>query len=59
MCAIAAIGVAGQGDPNTRLGLLATELGIDPVPGAQPGGKYCLLNLMWMQSKATGKHVQQ
>nr|AID47196.1 trypsin [Macrophthalmus japonicus] len=38
VCAIAVIGVAGQRDPNTRLGLLATDLGIDPVPGGRPDG---------------------
>lgn len=62
MCAVAAIGVAGQGsgvDPAIRLGLLATDLGIDPVPGGQPGGEYRFLNFIWIQSKASGNYVQQ
>lgn len=44
-CVVAAVGVASQGqrhtgsvDPNIRLGLLAEELGLPPVPGANPNG---------------------
>lgn len=38
-CVVAAVGVAGQQggiDPNIRLGLLAEQLGVDPVPGGNP-----------------------
>lgn len=38
-CVVAAVGVAGQQggiDSNIRLGLLAEQLGVDPVPGGNP-----------------------
>lgn len=49
VCAVAAIGVAGQRggvDSNIRLGLLATDLGLPPVPGGQSGGKSCMITLL-------------
>lgn len=39
VCAVTAICVAGQKEVDPRLGLLATDLGIAPVPGGQPGGE--------------------
>lgn len=49
--------MAGQspGSPDVRLGLLATDLGLDPVPGAQPS-EYGLLDFV-VQNKARGNHV--